>query len=264
MSRKKKQHDEHHVDESWLIPYADMLTLLLALFIVLFAMSDIDAQKYQALSQVMKSEFAAGGEGIMEHRSSPVESPKESITDMQNDEEMEEPVEISENDATKSEQELNQLEQLQQEINNYIDENNLSAVLGTRLTDEGLMVAILNDVFFDSGSAVVKGDGKEIAKEMSDILYTEPPHQIIVSGHTDNQPIQNSQYKSNWDLSVMRAVNFMRLVLTNSELDPQKFSAMGYGEYKPIAPNDTDSNRAKNRRVELLILPNYKINTGKE
>lgn len=82
-----------------------------------------------------------------------------------------------------------------------------------------------------------------------------PPRNIIVSGHTDNVPISNADYDSNWHLSVMRAVNFMKLLLENEKLDPRAFSAKGFGEYNPVADNATEAGQQKNRRVEILILP---------
>ncbi|MRH45021.1 flagellar motor protein MotB [Aquibacillus halophilus] len=246
MRKRRRNHkEEEHIDESWLIPYADLLTLLLALFIVLFAMSEIDAVKYQELSRILNSEFG-GGNGVLEHNNNIVELSVKTI---------------EENTSTKSIEELSQLESLQQQIQTYIKKNDLAKVLGTKLTDEGLLISIENNVFFDPGSAKVKGDGHDIANEVSEFLYTDPPHQIVVSGHTDTIPVNNSEFSSNWDLSVMRAVNFMRLLLGNDKLDPQRFSAKGFGEHKPIAPNDSEKNRAKNRRVEVLILPNYDIKT---
>ncbi|MBP1949820.1 flagellar motor protein MotB [Virgibacillus litoralis] len=251
--RRKKKSDEIHMSESWLLPYADLLTLLLALFIVLFAMSEIDAKKYEELSRVFNSEFS-GGEGILEESNSSVEMPQ----DVEEDEEETEKPEDEEK-LSNSEQELNRLELLQKRINEYITENNLAEKLGTKLTGEGLLITIINDVTFDSGSAVVRGEGRGIASAISTFLYTDPPHQIIVSGHTDDRPIRTSEFSSNWDLSVMRAVNFMRLILENEKLDPKTFSAKGFGEHKPMVPNTNDQNRAKNRRVEVLILPNYDI-----
>ncbi|MGP4105810.1 flagellar motor protein MotB [Virgibacillus sp. L01] len=251
--RRKKKNDELHMSESWLLPYADLLTLLLALFIVLFSMSELDAKKYEELSRVFNSEFS-GGEGILEESNSTIEMPQDVEED---EEETEKPEE--EEKLSNSEQELKKLEMLQQRINKYINENNLSEKLGTNLNGEGLLITIINDVTFDSGSAVVRGEGREIASAISTFLYTDPPHQIIVSGHTDDRPIRTSEFSSNWDLSVMRAVNFMRLILENEKLDPKTFSAKGFGEHKPMLPNTNDQNRAKNRRVEVLILPNYDI-----
>ncbi len=246
--KKKKKNEEHGVDESWLLPYSDMLTLLLALFIVLFAMSEIDSEKYRELSIVFQEEFT-GGSGILENEGPPTDSNESEK--LPNTDEVEE-----ENDTGIGNQETERLESMQNKINAYITENNLSHVLQTSLSDEGLLISIFNDVYFDLGSAVVKGEGQKIAREMSKFLNTNPPHQIVVSGHTDNIPIENSQYDSNWELSAHRALNFMSLLLENNELDPKFFSAKGFGEHNPVAPNNSNKNRAKNRRVEVLILPN--------
>lgn len=252
MKKTKKKHEEHHVDESWLLPYADLLTLLVALFIVLFAMSEIDTKKYEELSAVFRNEFASGNDGIMDN---PSPIPPTEVSPETKDKEEEHDKEKTEEGTT----ELLNLQELQERINNYINENNLTASLATQLSEEGLMITIKNDISFDSGSAVVKQDGREVAREISNLLYTDPPHQVVISGHTDDVPMNNGEFGSNWELSVMRAVNFMNLVLENEDLDPTTFSAKGFGEYKPLVPNDSTENRAKNRRVEVLILPNYDI-----
>lgn len=253
MSRRKKKKNTH-IDESWLLPYSDLLTLLVALFIVLFAMSDINVQKYEQLAGVFRDQFS-GGAGFMEQPIAPVEPPDQS--EEQTEEENEE--EKQEEKVSEAEGEILRLQELNAAIQNYITENNLQEQFGAELTNEGLLISIVNDVFFDSGSAEVKTEGQEVARDVSNLLYTEPPHQIVISGHADDVPISNSEYSSNWELSVTRALNFMSLILENDKLDPTLFSAKGYGEFKPIAPNDSDENRSKNRRVEVLILPNYEI-----
>ncbi|MFE7063953.1 flagellar motor protein MotB [Sutcliffiella sp. NPDC057660] len=244
MSRRRKRHDEEeHIDESWLIPYADLLTLLLALFIVLFSMSSIDAKKFQALSEVFNEVFSKGS-GIMEFPN-PVPQENAAVLDEQD--------EVEENLEKKAD--MQELESLQKKIDSYIMEKELSNMLDTSLTDEGLLVLIRDNVLFSSGSDRVRTDDLEMAKEISDLLVINPPRNIIISGHTDNVPINNSQFASNWELSVMRAVNFMKIVIENDRLDPSWFSAKGFGEYEPIATNETAEGRAQNRRVEILILP---------
>lgn len=251
MSRRK-QRNRNHISETWLLPYADLLTLLVALFIVLYAISEIDSQKYESLMEVFESEFR-GGIGIID-------------TNTQTNVEL--PVEVDSEDEDKNEDqneeqhgisELRKLKELQKQINHYIDENNLSEVLGTTLSNEGLFVTISNDVSFDTGSAKVKSDGKKIAKEISNFLYTDPPNQIVVSGHTDNRPIDNHEFSSNWHLSAVRAINFMQLLLEHEDLNPDQFSAKGFGEHHPLVPNDSKQNMEINRRVEVQILPNYDI-----
>lgn len=251
MRRKKPTNDDTNVDESWLLPYSDMLTLLLALFIVLFAMSELDGQKYRELAEVFKGELS-GGTGSEDNGGSNIELPIDEDDD-------EEATDSEEEEEIERMEELKQLQSLKEEINGYIDENSLSEVIGTELTDEGLLITILNDISFDSGSADVKKDGKKVAKEISEFLLTDPPHQIVVSGHADDVPVHNQRYESNWELSVTRAINFMGFILENNQLDPDRFSAKGYGEHHPIVPNTSEENRAKNRRVEVLILPNYNI-----
>ncbi|MBB3906940.1 flagellar motor protein MotB [Anoxybacteroides rupiense] len=249
MSKKKKSQHDDHINESWLIPYADLLTLLLALFIVLFASSQIDQKKFQEIARSFSSALS-GGAGVLDFPS-PVEqdNPQTSLPDKEK---------LTKNQQAKNEQK--ELQQIQAKINQYIEQQHLQGELKTTLTEEGLLVTILNDVLFDSGSAEVRPQDRQIASEISRLLVMNPPRNIIVSGHTDNVPIRNSNFSSNWELSVMRAVNFMKLLLENKQLDPRLFSAKGYGEFKPVASNGTPEGRMKNRRVEILIAPNTTAN----
>ncbi|MFY0759441.1 flagellar motor protein MotB [Metabacillus dongyingensis] len=246
MARKKKQkHEEEHVDESWLLPYADLLTLLLALFIVLFAMSSVDAQKFQMLARAFNSTFT-GGTGVLEYPSPIPDGEMEKL-----DQEKEKNPEKEKQETLEQEK----LKEIQKKVNAYIAANSLETQLKTTLTDEGLLITILNDIFFDSGNSSIRKKDEQLAKEISKLLVMNPPRNIIVSGHTDNVPIQNAEFESNWHLSVMRAVNFMKLLLENGQLDPRAFSAKGFGEYNPVADNKSKEGQQKNRRVEILILP---------
>ncbi|MCC3358653.1 flagellar motor protein MotB [Bacillus sp. REN16] len=243
MARKKRKikHDEH-MDESWLVPYADILTLLLALFIVLFAASNVDAQKFNSLKSSFNSIFT-GGTSFLEYESpEPVEI--KTITP------------VKDKDKEKEKQEREELQELQKKINGYIADNGLDLSLKTRLEDEGLLVTIQDGAFFNPGSADVRPEDVKLAREISELLVMNPPRNIIVSGHTDTVPMNNHEFKSNWHLSVMRAVNFMSVLLENKNLDPRLFSARGIGEYEPVATNETAEGRKLNRRVEILIQPN--------
>ncbi|MDQ0216778.1 chemotaxis protein MotB [Oikeobacillus pervagus] len=235
--RRKKKRDNGHMGEDWLLPYADLLTLLLALFIVLFAMSSVDAQKFQALSAVFNQTFQ-GGTGVL-------------------DEPLLHNLPRTKKRKDQESQDQKELKEVQTKISSYIQEKNLESKIGTSLTSEGLLLTIRDNVLFDSGEAEVRIQDIEIAKEISSLLEMDPPRSIIISGHTDNQPINTSQFNSNWELSAMRAVNFMKIVLQNEKLDPRLFSAKGYGEYQPVSQNDTSEGRAQNRRVEVLIMENH-------
>ncbi|MFJ7366978.1 flagellar motor protein MotB [Peribacillus frigoritolerans] len=247
--RKKKQRHEEHIDESWLVPYADILTLLLALFIVLFASSSVDAVRFQQLSNVFNQVFTSGT-GFMDFPSDAPSNEPTSPEQRTGAEDLEK--------LGKNEQE--ELTEVQERVNAYIEKNDLTDKLGTNLTDEGMLISIRENVLFQSGVAEVRSENRIIAKEISELLVMDLPRNIIVSGHTDNIPIKNYQYESNWDLSVMRSVNFMKLLLENKDLDPEMFSAKGHGEFKPVASNETKKGRAKNRRVEILIVPRTAIN----
>ncbi|WP_064094206.1 flagellar motor protein MotB [Rossellomorea aquimaris] len=253
MSRRKKKHDDDHMDESWLIPYADLLTLLLALFIVLYASSSVDAEKFEELSQVF-SEIFTGGTGMMDFPS-PV-APQQS-SDQEEKEGAANNDESDKEDAKKLafEKDQEELKEIQKKVNQYIKTNELEAQFVTKLTKEGLLLTIRDNVLFDSGSATVQVNDTNVAKELSKLLEMNPPRNIIISGHTDNVPISNAEYESNWELSVMRAVNFMKIILDNPNLKPEWFSAKGFGEFEPAADNSTAEGRGKNRRVEVLILP---------
>lgn len=250
--RNKKSRHEEHIPESWLLPYSDLLTLLLALFIVLFAMSSVDAQKFSELSKAFNQAFE-GGTGVFEY---PSQMPDGEM--MKTDPEKFDGKATDGNKQTNSE--LEELTEIQNKVNTYIKENNLDKKLQTSLTGEGLMLTIRDNVLFDSGVAEVREKDKYIAKEIADLLVMDPPRNIIISGHTDNVPISNAKYASNWELSVMRAVNFMKMLQADTKLNPEWFSAKGFGEYKPVATNQTDEGKAKNRRVEILIMPRSSLN----
>lgn len=256
--RRKKDNIEKESDESWLIPYADIMTLLLALFIVLFSLSDVDAQKFKAMAQSFNDIFSTGT-GVFEYPSPMPDDDAQGLDRQDKEQIRKETGEEAKVEVDKKTADLiadwRALEAVQGKIDSYITENNLTNKLGTSLTDEGLLVSIRDNVLFDSGSAKVRPRDVKVANEISNLLVMNPPRNIIISGHTDNVPINNSEFESNWELSVTRAINFMKILLENDQLDPRWFSAKGYGEFQPVGTNDTAEGREKNRRVEILILP---------
>lgn len=243
LARKRKKHKKHeeHIDESWLVPYADILTLLLALFIVLFASSSVDEKKLQQMSAVFNEIFTSGT-GVMDNPSV-VQTPNGSTSDIQSG-------------ASKYMEDQERLLETQNRVDEFIAINELENQFETKLTEEGLLITIRDSILFDMGRAEVKVEYATIADEIAQLLMFDPPRNIVITGHTDNVPINNSEFDSNWDLSVMRAVNFMKEVVTgNEELDPKYFSVKGFGEFQPITSNDTEEGKAKNRRVEVLVQP---------
>ncbi|AIQ66300.1 flagellar motor protein MotB [Paenibacillus graminis] len=255
---KKTRHEEHeeHADESWLLPYSDLMTLLVALFLVMYAMSATDAKKFEEMAQAFSSALN-GGSGVMEYRS---DAPTSTQLDQGKADKMNNVVAPNTGTADiaklrKKEQE--ELEKLKKQFDQYIKNNGLTDLLSTKLNQSQLTITISDNALFSSGQAVVKDESRQLAKSISTMLQQFPNYEVLVEGHTDNIPISNSEYPSNWDLSVARALQFMKILLLNPYLDPVKFSPIGYGEYHPIADNDTAAGRAKNRRVEVSILRKY-------
>jgi chemotaxis protein MotB len=244
------------MNEQWLIPYADLLTLLLALFIVLFASSQIDEKKFEQLSRSLNMAFHGGHGVFMPSNIVPISQDGRD----RNDGEEREPSEADERTvAERFEEETRNLQELQQKIDQYIEVNGLSTQLNTNLNYDELKITIKDTALFDSGSAEVRPEARRIAEAISAMLVEFPDYEIVVSGHTDDRPINTAQFPDNWALSAHRALNFMRILLNNSGLDPARFSSVGYGEYRPVASNDTPEGRAQNRRVEVSVLRNFTL-----
>lgn len=240
--RNKKRKDAGGVDESWLLPYADLMTLLLALFIVLFASSTVDVEKLEKLSAVF-SEIFDSGSGIMEN-SAPTAVPVPPANSIG-----------EENENSSYLEDQQSLEEAQGRVDEHIALYELENEFETKLTDEGLLVTIRDSVLFTPGKADIKEEYLLLADELAELLIFDRPRHIVITGHTDNVPMNNSEFSSNWELSVMRAVNFLKIMVKNDEVDPLLFSAKGYGEFRPIASNETAEGRSQNRRVEVLIQP---------
>ena len=143
-------------------------------------------------------------------------------------------------------------ESLKKEIGNY------KAKL--ELTERGLVITFLSEVFFDSGQDIVRENGKESIRKVAEVLNRDVPNSnVAVEGYTDNQPIKHSAWKTNWELSSARALAVLHYLVDDCKVSPTRLSANGYGEFRPVAQNDTKENMQKNRRVEIVILPS-KIN----
>lgn len=242
MKKKLHQPSDEHMDESWLIPYADLLTLLLALFIVLFAASEIDAEKYEKIKTSF-NQALNGGDGVLQQPNNQIfKQPDRESSDADSRNREQERKEISE------------LTNLKKSIDEYIGKNQLTDKIETRLDGNQLAILIYDRAMFDSGSAQLKPEAKIIARTISEMLALYPGYQIVVTGHTDNVPIANHEFESNWELSAKRAIHFMEGLLENSGLDAKRFSAVGQGEYRPIASNETPEGKARNRRVEISVL----------
>jgi chemotaxis protein MotB len=238
VKKKKKVHHEEHVDESWLIPYADMLTLLLALFIVMFAMGQTDKAKLQKISQEFNIIFS-GGSGLMESNGTvPIPGSSGAEYDTQ---------------GVIEEDKMNEVKlKLEEEIKSKGYRDKVKVVLNK----DGLEISIQDAALFNSGDADILKEFSPLLLQISTMLQ-KLDNDIKVVGHTDNLPIVTEKFRSNWDLSSMRAINVMRFMVDAGKLHAEKFSIQAYGQYKPKFDNSTPDGRAKNRRVEIFIERKY-------
>ena len=229
MSRKKQKKHEEEAGEAWLLPYSDLMTLLLAVFIVLFAVSQVDVEKAKAMSE----EF---GESMM------TESYSLSKANMQ-----------QQGDNVKTVSEAEEMKELKEGLDAKLQRENLSASVTTSIDNRGLVISLNNAIFFDPGSAEIKKEHEKTLLEISEML-TVMDNYIRVEGHTDNVPMSSNLYPSNWDLSAARASNVVRLFYNSTKASPERLIAVGYGEYRPISDNSTEEGRAKNRRIDIILL----------
>jgi len=241
----KKQHHEEHVDETWLLPYSDMLTLLLALFIVMFAMSKVDNQKMKQISQQFNVIFS-GGTGVL----------KDSGVNNSN------VVAVGDSSAaneTNGLVEQDKMAVIKNTLEQEIKSEGYADKVKVDLTGEGLSISIQDTVIFNSGEADVLNNFDTVLIQISNMIKNLD-NEIRISGHTDNVPIKNNKFRSNWDLSYMRASNVMNFMVDKGHISPDKFSIQAYGEYRPKYDNSTEAGRAKNRSVDILIVRKYTFN----
>ena len=233
---KKRKHEEHPNHERWLLSYSDFMTLLMILFVVLFAMSNVDKAKFKRLSDSLRVSMGGGKSIVAKEDGVPITVDTKPI----------------ENDLTEKAEQA-KMEDLKRQVDNYLEKNGMKADVSTQVDERGLVVSLNDTLFFDTGRAEVKPESQKKLIEIAKIL-NQLNNYMRVEGHTDNVPIKNDQFSSNWQLSCARASNVTELLINSANIPPQKLSAVGYGEYRPIADNSTEDGKAKNRRVNIIIV----------
>ncbi len=213
-------------NDRWLLTYSDLITLLLAFFIILYAMSELDNQKYARLAQGLATAF--GGN-----------VPNGTLI----------------NGANKLLTEDEQFELVMKDIEAYMIELSKCTQISMHVEERGLVISINANLFFPIGSAVLTSESKDILTRVAEIL-TRIPNHIRIEGHTDNVPIKTRDYPSNWQLSTARATNVITYLIEQMHYNPARLSAAGYGEYRPVESNDTAAGRSRNRRVDVVVIRN--------
>ncbi len=244
--RKRRRKDRGA--PKWMVTYADMVTLILVFFILLFSMSQIDLEKFEALAESFRSSK------IFEQSPSPIpmENPAENTDAKQSGLQMDESDEKEEEQDT-SEQDKDSADDLLRQVTAFLDKNDLNNVVTASQTEEGVVLTLQEKVLFDSGEADIIEDG-EVLLDKVNILLNTISNDVRIEGHTDNRPISNYRFPSNWELSSARASRVVRYLIDNGDVEKDRFSAAGYGDTRPLVPNDSSANWAKNRRVEIVLL----------
>jgi chemotaxis protein MotB len=227
MSRRRHSSDHENL-ERWLLTYADLITLLLAFFIVMYSMSQVDAKKFGKMSQALSGVLKGGGVAIKKGN------------------------EVGKAPG-KGVMKIGHLVSIGHKIQDRFEKLGEDKLVSTELNERGLVIHIMESALFKIGSAQLEPKAKMtldiIAQELAGVR-----NHIRVEGHTDNVPISTSKYPSNWELSSARATSVVRYFIDNHDIAPDRISALGYGEYRPLKPNNTPENRAQNRRVDIVVL----------
>ena len=276
--RRRHGAAEHESEERWLLTYADMITLLMALFMVLFSISSVNISKYRTLQMALKAAFSGdilpGGKSIEQPGASAnssrapttidtpaivrltpnVTSELEHVAGGQSGS-----AQASAQSAAASvqvsaaQQEQASFEALQRELKEYAAKHGFAKSVNVTIEQRGLAIRVLTDsLLFTSGSATLESQGQPLLTEIAALLNVDHVHPIAVEGNTDNVPITGGQFPSNWELSTARASSVVRFLISKG-VDSQRLSAVGYAEQHPIATNSTPAGRALNRRVEIVL-----------
>ncbi len=249
MKLKKQEHEEE-AGEAWLLPYSDLMTLLLAVFIVLFAVSSMDSEKAAEIAKAFRDGMLTGSSGILDDGGISIIPDGSSSGDGLTQQEI---------DAMIDPQDLANLKEIKVALESYFKDEGINQSISSYIDERGLVISLNNMILFDLGSAVIKPDNEglllTIAEKVKDM-----DNYVRIEGHTDNLPISTDKYPSNWELSSSRSIQVVQLFVNKAGIDPERMVAVGYGEYKPIADNNTEEGRAKNRRVDIIIL-NTKYNS---
>lgn len=234
---------EKDTSERWLLTYSDLMNLLLILFIILFCSSQLDAKKSAAVSESLQEGFstiegAAAVQAAADAKAAAAAG--DTIT-------------TSTGDSSGIDAYWDEYQDFFNELNNLLKQGNLQEEVVTILDDTGIIISFKDSALFSAGSATLSTESATIINKIGTLLVKLNYSFILVEGHTDSDPISTARFTDNMDLSSARAGNVWR-ELVKSGLPPEDMASIGYGEYRPVADNDTAENKAKNRRVVISIL----------
>ena len=275
--RRRARDHAHENEERWLLTYSDMITLLMALFMVLFSISSVNISKNKTLQEALRAAFSGnilpGGRAIAQPGATANSSRAPSAADIQSivplttltSANLENPPGGSAtrtqsststgagNVLAAAQQEQDQFQKVEQRLNAYANSHGIGKYVHTTIDNRGLVIKLLTDrLLFSSGSAALNPAGAQILAVIAGVINEDRVHPVAVDGNTDNVPIRGSIYPSNWELSAARASTVVRSLIGDG-VGAQRLSATGYAEMRPVASNATATGQAQNRRVEVVL-----------
>jgi len=255
----KKRRPEHVNHERWLVSYADFITLLFAFFVVLYASSQVDKRRAGRLAMAIQVAFQELGVFQTSNTKIPLQDedamPFEKVQTIEN---MERKADLAKiinpmKGTLTSSAEAQSLQEAQDAIQKALQAEIMKHEVTMTMRREGLVISLKEMGFFESGSATIRPDSMDAISRLAEVLRVRQ-EDLRIEGHTDNIPIHNSHFASNWELSTTRATEMIRLLIMQFELPASHLSAAGYGEFHPVSGNDTPAGRAQNRRLDIVIL----------
>ncbi len=223
----------------WLLTYADMITLMMVFFIVLYSMSMVDAGKYAGLQRSLTQAFLPGGT-LLAVKTTPDTGPGGMAP------------------------ERDVLEVLGEDVAQALAGLTEAGEVKIIYNERGIIISLQGTVLYALGDAEIRPGAEPVMHEIAQAI-SRVKNYVAVEGYTDDIPISTAQFPTNWELSTRRATNLIRFLVDREGLSPDRFVAVGYGEYRPLFPNTTAENRAKNRRVDIVVLKTAPaINVGRE
>ncbi|MEO9747454.1 MULTISPECIES: flagellar motor protein MotD [Marinobacter] len=249
MRRRRQQDDDLHNKERWLISYADFITLLFAFFVVMYSVSSVNEGKYKVLSETLTGVFNAPQRSFqpIEVGDQPRRATPQAAEDVINP-----PVtEAPQNPSMSAEGRTEALRAMADQLALEFDELINQGVVTLETSDEWLELSLRNSLLFGSGDAEPHYDAFDVVEKIAAVLRNRD-NATRVEGFTDNRPINTGVFPSNWELSAARSAAVVRM-LSMEGVEAERLAAVGYGEHQPVARNDTEEGRRRNRRVVLLI-----------
>ncbi len=230
--KKRKGEDGPPGSPAWMTTYGDMMTLLLVFFVLLYSFSVIDIEKFQGFISALQSQLGVLDGGM-------------TITDETNVSRGSSGVNFNPDNAN--------FQKAMGQISQYINQEGLQERVRMQINERGLVITITGQILYDIGQAGIKSGGKVVLDKLAETI-SGLNNDIVVEGHTDNWPISNEDFPSNWELSTTRATNIIKYFIDTQQINPARLSAAGFSEFRPVETNDTVENRSKNRRVEIVVL----------